>query len=274
MTLTPAMNGTSSRRSKPRPIGHGALWLLACLLAARGGSPAEAGLTVSGQGGAEEPSAEALLARSIAHHDPDERWRAGAHRLVLDEVRPDGRSRQSTIVIDNRRSFFDLVSRRDGRLVEFSVHDDEVEATLDGSRDFSPEAAERYNLGPDRARRMRNYYTYLYGLPMKLGDPGVRLDPDARFETFQGRDVYALRVTYDEAVGRDTWYFYLDRDTCALVGYQFFHDESQNDGEYIVLEEEAVHRGVRLPKVRRWYMNQDNRHLGTDTITSFGEAVP
>ena len=55
----------------------------------------------------------------------------------------------------------------------------------------------------------------------------------------QGQAVYALRVTYDESVGKDTWYFYLDRKTCALVGHRFYHDEAVGDGEYAVLSEEV-----------------------------------
>ncbi len=216
-------------------------------------------------------TAEALLARAIAYHDSDGRWMTDAYRLVLDERRPDGRSRTSTIVIDNRKGGFHLESRRDGALLEFSVEGDEVEATLDGSSEISPEAAETHGLTPDGARRTRNYYIYLYGLPMKLRDSGVDLDPEVRIDSFQGRQVYALKVVYDEGAG-DTWYFYFDRRTFAMVGYRFYHDESKNDGEYIVLGEEAVVDGVRIPRIRSWYMNDDGRHLGTDTITSFSRV--
>ena len=77
-----------------------------------------------------------------------------------------------------------------------------------------------------------------------------------------------LKVTYDEAVGQDTWYFYLDRKTYALVGYRFYHDESKNDGEYILLEGEASGAGLKLPKTRKWYRHEDDGFLGTDIIES------
>ena len=114
---------------------------------------------------------------------------------------------------------------------------------------------------------MRNYYTYLYGLPMKLKDPGTQLPSETAVTTFQGQDVFALRVTYDENVGTDTWYFYFHPRTFALVGYRFYHDESKADGEYIILEGESISGNVRLPKVRKWYTNMEDRHLGTDTVT-------
>ena len=82
------------------------------------------------------------------------------------------------------------------------------------------------------------------------------------------RPVLSLRVTYDPEVGVDTWYLYFDPDTSALVGYRFYHDESANDGEYIVLEGEVSSGTLRLPKARTWYTHGDDRLLGTDTLTS------
>ena len=59
-----------------------------------------------------------------------------------------------------------------------------------------------------------------------------------------------------------------DRKTYALVGYRFYHDESKNDGEYIVLEGEASGAGLKLPKTRKWYRHEDDGFLGTDIIES------
>ena len=63
----------------------------------------------------------------------------------------------------------------------------------------------------------------------------------------------ALKVTYEEGVGSDTWYVYLDRETPALVGYRFYHREAKGDGEYVLLEGEATGGGLRLPRQRAWY---------------------
>ena len=80
--------------------------------------------------------------------------------------------------------------------------------------------------------------------------------------------MYELRVTYDEKVGRDTWYFYLDRETCALVGHRFYHDESKGDGEYAVLSEEVRGEGLTLPRIRKWYRNQGDVLFITHTVLS------
>ena len=113
---------------------------------------------------------------------------------------------------------------------------------------------------------MRNYYTYLYGLPMKLKDPGTNLDSKVQKRTFKGKEYLVLKATYDQKVGDDIWYFYFDPTTYAMEVYQFYHDESKNDGEYILLKDMEEIDGVKMPKVRAWYYNSDDTYLGTDTL--------
>ncbi len=216
--------------------------------------------------------AKELLDRSIAYHDPQGIWMKSSHRLLLSETRPNGTVRKTTIVIDNREGSFRMTrSVTDGPDTEIYVKGDTVEAKLMGSTEFSSEAAEENRLTPEAAIRTRNYYLYLYGLPMKLLDPGTRLDPKTRRASFLGKDVLELKVTYDEDVGKDTWYFYFEPKTTSLVGYRFYHDEEKNDGEYITLEEEIRSGEIRLPRIRKWYTNDENKHLGTDKIESVEE---
>jgi len=217
--------------------------------------------------------AQELLDRSIAYHDPQGIWMTSSHRLVLSETRPNGLVRTTTIVIDNREGSFRMTRNvTDGHDTEIYVKGDAVETKLKGSTEFSSEEAEENRLTPEAAKRTRNYYLYLYGLPMKLQDPGTRLVPETLRATFLGKDVLVLKVTYDEDVGKDTWYFYFEPRTYALVGYRFYHDEEKNDGEYITLEEEVRSGKIRLPRIRKWYTNAEKEHLGTDTIESV-EAI-
>ena len=48
--------------------------------------------------------------------------------------------------------------------------------------------------------------------------------------------------------------------------YQFFHDESKNDGEYILLSEMITVNGIKIPKVRAWYYNEGDKYLATDNL--------
>lgn len=192
---------------------------------------------------------------------------SGSFELGLSETRPNGKDRQTRVICNVQREIFKAISRIDENVVEFFVDGHKPSVMLNGSTVISEKQAKEFRATPERALMLRNYYTYLYGLPMKLRDPGTRLPSETVVTTFQGQDVYALRVTYDENVGADTWYFYFHPRTFALVGYRFYHDESKGDGEYIILEGEYRSGTVRLPKVRKWYTSTEDRHLGTDTVT-------
>jgi len=65
---------------------------------------------------------------------------------------------------------------------------------------------------------------------MKLRDEGMIVDPKVIRKNFMDKEYLTLKVTYDKAVGSDTWYFYFDPQTYAMEVYQFYHDESKNDG--------------------------------------------
>ena len=215
--------------------------------------------------------AEELLARAIAFHDPDSRWASHIFQLEWYGTGSDGSERVSvdlTLHPDGKQ--FKLNGRYQGSTLEYEADAEKWTASVDGVSDPSPEAREKMRLHREDGWFWRSYYAFLVGMPMKLRDPGTQIDPDPIPTTFQGHDVLALRVTYDQEVGTDTWYFYLDPETAQVVGCRFYHDEEANDGEYIVWEGLIESDGVRLPRHRRWYVNEDDRFLGTDEIRGMG----
>jgi hypothetical protein len=221
------------------------------------------------------PSAEELLAQAISWHDPEGQWAGGAWHLTISEARPEatGEAPLTYVEIDNGRGRFSWSAQREGARLGGELQGERCVLTLDGSTEVAPADLEKHRLSCGRLRTIRNYYSYLWGLPMKLRDPGTRLDPVVQETSFEGRPVRALRVTYEAGVGSDTWYFYLDRERPALVGYRFFHDEAKGDGEYVVLDGEMADVGLRLPRQRAWYTNQERTHLGTDTLVRI-EPLP
>jgi len=221
---------------------------------------------------AEVPSAEDLLAASVAHHDPDGRFLTEAWCLSLEETRPTAEDRRTELVIDVPGQRFEM-DRRTEQHTTGIIDGERCEWALEGRSDLTDAEREEHRLTCDRLRTMRDYYTYLWGLPMKLGDDGTRLGEVAE-TTFMGQPVHGLRVTYDPEVGGDTWYFYFDPDSAALVGYRFYHDEAANDGEYIALDGEIEAHGMRLPARRAWYTHGDGKHLGTDSLVALESCGP
>ena len=144
--------------------------------------------------------------------------------------------------------------------------DGQFSATLNGRSDYAEEEAKENRLDKDRATTMRNYYHYLWCMPMKLNDPGTIVDNAVKTVDFFGKESLEVKVTYTAEVGNDIWYFYFNPQTHAMQGYRFYHEESANDGEYITLDNEVTSNGVRIPQVRKWYTHKEAKFLGEDKL--------
>lgn len=218
-----------------------------------------------------ELTSEQLLDNTIAYHDPNNLWDSFDSTFHVTMETPDSPNRESDITINNPESTFYLKAVRDTIMIEYKVRGEQCSLTLNGNSQFTEEEAKINNLNCDRAKMYKNYYSYLYGLPMKLKDPGTHIDESFERKTFKGKDYLVLKVTYDEAVGSDNWYIYLNPETYAMEIYQFFKkDENGNQrddsGEYILLTEEMMVNDIKMPKSRAWYYNKDDKYLGTDIL--------
>ena len=221
------------------------------------------GNLVSGQ----ELSGTELLNNAIDYHDPTGSWTSFKGKLGITMSTPDGKKRVSEIVLNLPQQYFQATATIDGVTIQQTLDKGECELMLNGNTTISEEDRKKHSLNCERANMYKNYYTYLYGLPMKLKDPGTIIDTKTSKKTFKGKEYLVLKATYDKEVGEDIWYFYFDPKTYAMEVYQFFHDESKNDGEYILLSETEEISGIKIPKTRAWYYNKDDKHLGTDVLT-------
>ncbi|MDC6366299.1 MULTISPECIES: DUF6503 family protein [Flavobacteriaceae] len=215
---------------------------------------------------AQELTASELLDNSIHFHDPNNHWKSFKGEFKVLMQTPNSSERLSTITLNIPKQLFKLMVEKDGVAYGYDFNANKCTSTLQGSSEISDDDREKYRLTCERGKMMRNYYTYLYGLPMKLKDPGTLLNPTIHKKTFKGKEYLVLKVDYEEGVGNDVWYFYFDPITYAMEVYQFYHDESKNDGEYILLEGLEEINGIKIPKNRAWYYNSDDKYLGTDIL--------
>lgn len=212
-----------------------------------------------------------LLDKAISYHDPNGNWNNFNASFSVRMETPASPSRDSDITINLADEIFNLVATKDSVTTRYTVNKDNCVVALNDSTDISEEIAKKYNLNCERANMYKNYYTYLYGLPMKLRDEGTNINEIVETKTFKGKEYLVLKATYDEAVGKDVWYFYFDPETYAMEIYQFYRmddDGNQKDdtGEYILLTEEAIINNIKMPKTRAWYYNKDDKYLGTDIL--------
>ncbi len=208
-----------------------------------------------------------LLAKSIQYHDPTNQWQNFKATLYLEQTRPSSdKVATSDVILNLPDRYFKVIDRRGGSNIQREVDGENCHNTLSGKSSFTDEEKKKHRLTCERAKMYRDYFSYLYGLPMKLKDKGTQIDKEVYTTEFQGKNCLAMRVTYEPSVGEDIWYFYFHPTTYALIGYRFYHEEAKNDGEYITLEGEEMVQGIKIPKDRHWYYNKDDKFLGADLL--------
>ncbi|WP_298899511.1 DUF6503 family protein [uncultured Psychroserpens sp.] len=222
---------------------------------------------------AQDLSGKELLEKAIRYHDPNQNWNTFNGELHISMETPNNSNRDSKIVINLPKTYFYVSATRDSITTEYTVKKDTCSITLNGESNLSEAQKKENNLSCDRANLYKNYYTYLYGLPMKLKDKGTIIHDKVERKTFKGKDYLVLKASYDKSVGSDVWYFYFDPKTYAMKIYQFYKTDDNgklkpDSGEYIVLTDTAIINGIKMPKNRAWYYNKNDNYLGTDKLSN------
>ena len=208
-----------------------------------------------------------LLKKSIEFHDPNGNWASFKGELFVTMETPKNGDRVSKININLPNEYFSVVAKRDTIITAYVLDKEGINFSLNGDKNPSEENKKKFSLNTDRANLYKNYYTYLYGLPMKLKDEGTVIHQKVERKTFKGKEYLVLKATYNQEVGKDTWYFYFNPDNFAMEIYQFFKEE-KDSGEYILLSELETINDIKMPKIRAWYYNKDNTYLGTDILSA------
>lgn len=119
---------------------------------------------------AQEITAQELLDKSIAYHDPEERWANFKGGFTIKMETPNRPLRTTKITLDFPQQYFKCSVERGGVSTAAEWKAGNCSHRLEGSTSFTAEQAKEHGLNCERTNKMRDYYVYLYGLPMKLKD--------------------------------------------------------------------------------------------------------
>lgn len=195
---------------------------------------------------AEQLTGPELIQKSIEFHDPNQAWPSMKATFNFTDSLPAPReSRSYSVSMENNLS--KMVYRNQS--LNYIVWNDSVQV-------FEGE------IENERAIRMRDYYTYLWGLPMKLNDTGTQIDQEVGKEELNGKSYLVARVPYE----KDIWYFYIDPSSYQMEAYKFYQDEPNQKGEIIYLEGLSEYNGLKIPANRSWYRTENGEFLGTDQL--------
>lgn len=207
-----------------------------------------------------------LLDKTIAYHDPEGKWSSLKAHLYLSSTDTAGKEAPFELEIDNTAGYFSHITRADGKEIVKGLSNGKEFYLINGKSEISEEDRKKYELTPEGVKWVHSFYGYLYGLPMKLKDKGAMVSDTVSTEAFNGKTYQTLKVTYEPGMGKEVWTFFLDPATAAMEAYRFMFAPGSDEGEYILLGETLDVEGIRLPKVRKWYLVKGNQYLGTDNL--------
>lgn len=209
---------------------------------------------------------EAVLEKTIAAHDPGNHWPQLNSRFHM-SIRRDGQAdRHFSIVVNNPEGVFEYAFQQSDSTFSQGMRKADYYYSVDGDANVSDSTKASYQLTDERTLYLREVYEYLFGVPMKLKDPGTTIDPVLQEETFNGQPCWVMKVTYDPSTEGETWYFYINKDTYLLAGYRFYFNESLGDGEFIFIDGYDSVNGLKVAKTKKWYWNKDSAHFRTDEL--------
>ena len=220
---------------------------------------------------AQDISSSEVLDKAIAFHDPENKWSGFNDTFKVLMEMPGKAERVSAIHINLQAEYFYIKAVQDSIEYEYTVNKDKCGSSLNAAA-TKIQGTTSLRETCKKAKRYRDYYTYLYGLPMKLKDKSTILDPLVEKVEFKGNPYLVINVSYKSYIGTDIWKFYFNPKTYALEVYQFFKSDGKGNveassGEYILLSKIEEINGIKMPKIRQWYYNKDDAYLGTDTLS-------
>jgi hypothetical protein len=197
-----------------------------------------------------------LIQKSIALHDPDSSW----NKLYTDIDIVIAVNKNNTLDTTERKLMLDLeqgvfemryVKDEKDALLHMSL--DTCYGTLENESEIDPIFMDYHKITCARAKMFDSYYRYLIGLPMKLADKGVIINPHVTEVTFKEKNYNVVKVTYEPTVGSDTWKFYLNPETHQLEIAEFSKNGLFDKGEKIVMSMHQKVQNVLLPGRMEWY---------------------
>jgi len=110
----------------------------------------------------------------------------------------------------------------------------------------------------------KNFYTYVWGLPMKLQDSSTTILPKFTTDTIRNTPVYIVSVNYEN----ENFKFYFNQNTYELKFFGFIKNTGDKHGEFISLSGLQEFNGIKFPKHRRWEKLLTEELIGTNEVLS------
>lgn len=196
----------------------------------------------------EPKSAKEIIDKSIAFHDQHHQWKD-----LNAEFKFDSRFTIATFPIETLEISINIPTN------EFQYVNSKRNINVKYSNDtcFSPSCD-----GTCKAYSWtKGFYPYIWGLPMKLTDPGYSPEKEWQESNFNNSKCYAVDMHYEN----ENFTFYFDQVSYQLKGFKFIKNEDSSHGEIVKLNNLYTFEGIQFPAHRTW-LKLDSSLIGTNEV--------
>ena len=221
--------------------------------------------------------AEKLLEKCIAFHDPQNKWANFSAKVTglstfykyNDKGDTTITERTSKIWMDIPQNYLEVERMIDGFALRRKVKGDSICESTWAKPEISAEDSTKQRLDCDNAKRYRNYYRYLIGLPMVLNDATAQLQDEVGEEVVNGKSCKVLTIKYEPLNKEPVWYFYIDTETGQLWRTKFVKptkEGQQPEGEIIDFPKVIDYQQMKMLATFQWLL-LDGKQLGDEYYT-------
>jgi|GEM_PF-1656660 len=201
-------------------------------------------------------------------YDSQQVWGTSELKIHIQEPRVSNPQRYTKLNLKNSNDYFEMERfREDGIVKRILTGNGESRIFLNGESELSKTIVEQYRLNVERTKGHKKFYQLMYGLPMSLSnDLWEQIEP-ARKVTYAGREAYAVALELKDEMISKHWTLLIDVENYNLLTIEFNHPEDPDkEEEVLTFEGEFEINGMKIPRIRNWYIKGTHEYLGTDVI--------
>jgi hypothetical protein len=214
-------------------------------------------------------SASDILEKSIKAHDPKNKWEKLNADFNMSIVREGASDRYFTIGMNLPKKHFIYEVKNDTAHYSQGFKGSDFFISMNGKNEVTEGEIMKYQLTKERTQSLKEIYEYLLLLPMRLKKDLKFLSNQYEEVVFNQKDCYKITFKYEPINENETWFFFIDKKTYILQGYQFYLKDINSDGEFITLGDNEYVKGILMAKTKMWYWNKDKSFFRTDRVLSF-----
>ncbi|RKN78502.1 DUF6503 family protein [Ulvibacterium marinum] len=201
-------------------------------------------------------------------YDSNQKWGTSEIKLHIQEPRVNNPQRYTKLNLKNSDDYFEMERfREDGIVKRILTGNGESKIFLNGESELSKAIIEQYRLNVERSLGHKKFYKLMYGLPMSLSNNFWEQIRPAQKAEYKGRDVYRVAMELKDEMISKHWTLIIEVETYTLLAIEFNHPEDPGkEEEIITFEGEFDINGMKIPRIRNWYIKGTNEYLGTDII--------